>query len=116
MNVNVAVVVAALKLLSAALVTVKVQVPEEVALRVEPLKEQPVAVPSATDEILRAPVPDPPVTEFTVNEVWEYGKVLLVALKTGNEIAVWLALVISKFPLALTVAKLSSAATVAVTV
>ena len=81
------VVVAALKLLSAAFVTVKVQVPEEVALRVEPLNEQPVAVPSVTDEMLSAPVPDPPVTEFTVNEVCEYGKVLLVALRTGEEIA-----------------------------
>jgi hypothetical protein len=81
------VVVAALKLLSAAFVTVKVQVPEEVALRVEPLNEQPVAVPSATDEMLSAPVPDPPVTEFTVNEDCEYGKVLLVALNTGKEIA-----------------------------
>jgi hypothetical protein len=87
LKVNATVVVAALKLLSAALVTVKVQIPEEVALRVDPLKEHPVAVPSATEEIDSAPVPEPPVTEFTVNEVCEYGKVLLDALSTGAEIA-----------------------------
>jgi hypothetical protein len=69
LKVKATVVVAALKLLSAAFVIVKVQVPEELAVRVEPLKEQPAAVPSATDEMLSAPVPDPPVTEFTVNEV-----------------------------------------------
>ena len=80
-------VVAASKLLSAALVIVKVQVPEEVALRVDPLKEHPVAVPSATAEIDNAPVPEPPETEFAVSEVCENGKVLLVALRTGEEIA-----------------------------
>jgi hypothetical protein len=87
LKVKATVVVAALKLLSAAFVIVKVQVPEELAVRVEPLKEQPVAVPSATDEMLSAPVPDPPETEFAVSEVCENGKVLLVALNTGKEIA-----------------------------
>ena len=49
LKVKATVVVAALKLLSAAFVTVKVQVPALVALKVDPLKEHPVAVPSATD-------------------------------------------------------------------
>ncbi len=69
LNVNVAVVVAASKLLSAALVIVKVHVPALVALKVDPLKEHPVAVPSATAEIDSAPVPEPPETELTVSEV-----------------------------------------------
>ena len=68
LNVNVAVVVAASKLLSAAFVTVKVQVPALVALKVDPLKEHPVAVPSATAEIDNAPVPEPPETEFAVRD------------------------------------------------
>ena len=38
--------------------------------------------------MLSAPVPEPPVTEVTVNDVCEYGNVLLVALSTGDEIAV----------------------------
>jgi hypothetical protein len=116
LKVKVTVVVAALKLLSAALVTVKVQVPEEVALSVEPLNEQPVAVPSATDEMLSAPVPEPPVTEVTVNDVCEYGYVLLVALSTGDEIADWAAFEIWKSAEELTEAKLESVAKVAVTV
>ncbi len=82
-----AVVVAASKLASAALVIVKVQVPEEDALRVDPVKEQPVAFPSATDEMLSAPSPEPPETEVTVNEVCENGNVLLEALNTGAKIA-----------------------------
>ncbi len=86
-KVNVAVVVVASKLASAALVIVKVQVPEEEAVRVEPVKEQPVAFPSATDEMLSAPVPEPPETEVTVNEVCENGYVLLEALNTGADIA-----------------------------
>jgi hypothetical protein len=95
---------------------VNVQVPDEVALRVDPLKEQPVAVPSATEVMLSAPVPEPPVTEVTVNDVCEYGYVLLVALSTGDEIAVWAAFEIWKSEVALTEAKLESVAKVAVTV
>jgi hypothetical protein len=73
LKVNVAVVVAASKFESAALVTVSVQVPADVELRVDPLNEHPVAVPSATDVIESVPVPEPPVTEVTESEVWEYG-------------------------------------------
>jgi hypothetical protein len=61
--------------------------PEVEALSVDPLNEQPVAVPFATEEIESAPSPLPPVTEFTDNEVCENGNVLLVALNTGEEIA-----------------------------
>ena len=67
---------------------VNVQVPEVEAVNVDPDKEHPVAVPSATDEIESAPLPSPPVTEVTVNDVCEYGYVLLLALSTGDEIAV----------------------------
>jgi hypothetical protein len=67
---------------------VNVQVPEVEAVSVEPLKEHPVAVPSATEEMESAPLPSPPVTEVTVNDVCEYGNVLLLALRTGDEIAV----------------------------
>ncbi len=68
-KVNVAVVVAASKFVSAALVMVKVHVPALVALKVEPLREHPDAVPSVTDEIDSVPVPEPPVTDVTVSEV-----------------------------------------------
>lgn len=88
LNVNVAVVVAASKFAEAAFVMVNVQVPEVEALSVDPLNEQPVAVPFATEEIDSAPSPLPPVTEFTDNDVCENGNVLLEALNTGEEIAV----------------------------
>jgi hypothetical protein len=42
----------------------------------------------------KPPVEEPPVTEVTVNGVCEYGKALLAALKTGDEIAAWLVLFI----------------------
>ena len=48
---------------------VNVQVPKVVAESVPALKAQPVAVPSAADEIVSAPDPEPPVTEVTVSEV-----------------------------------------------
>ena len=69
LNVKVTVAVAASKFESAALVTVKVQVPNVVAVNVPALNAHPVAVPSATEEIESAPVPEPPVTELTVNKV-----------------------------------------------
>jgi hypothetical protein len=94
--VNVAVVVAASKFADAAFVIVNVQVPEVEAVSVEPLKEHPVAVPFATDEIDSAPLPSPPVTEVTVNDVCENGNVLLVALNTGDERAVWFDFVTEK--------------------
>ena len=59
--------------MSAALVIVSVQVPDVVALRVPALKLQPVALPFATDVIERLPVPEPPVADVTVSDVWEYG-------------------------------------------
>ena len=70
-------------------------VPALVAVSVVPSKAQPVAVPFATDEIDNAPLLEPPSTEVTDNGVCEYGKSLLVALSTGDEIAVWVTLPIT---------------------
>jgi hypothetical protein len=88
LKVKVAVVVAASKFADAAFVIVKVQLPDVEAESVEPLQVHPVAVPSTTEVIESAPSPLPPVTEVTVNDVCEYGKVLLEALKTGEEMFV----------------------------
>lgn len=82
-------------MLSDAFETVSVHVPDVEDVSVVPSQEHPVAVPFATDVIDSAPDEDPPVTEFTVNGVCEYGKALLVALSIGEEIAVWAALLIT---------------------
>ena len=80
---------------SAAFETVSVHVPDVDAVSVVPSQAQPVAVPFATEVMLSAPEDEPPPTDSTVNGVCEYGNVLLVVLSTGDEIAVWVALLIT---------------------
>ena len=48
---------------------VNVQLPDVVAVNVDPLSEHPVAVPFATEEMESAPSPLPPVIEVTDSEV-----------------------------------------------